>query len=414
MPRITPFWNRIPSIFAYGLRLAPLGFGVLAAMIMLVGAMLGLMPWLSLIVFVLIFTYCFDVLESSSEGDPKPPRLSLAVLSQDVTRPLKFIGIFVFFGIMLGTMARFGPIPLIAGLILGAALAPASVIVLGVTDSLLAALNPVMLVRFVIRIGWSYLVLYLFILLMASSRGTVTELIWNVLDPRLALPMTTIIGIYFLVITFHLLGYVVFQFHEVLGGSKPAAIANSKDAAEALRFADFERFLDEGNVDAAIAELEGLVGNAPKDLDLHRKLHTLLATEQRGRRMVHHNRSYLPLLLEAGQHRQAVQCVETTLLLEPDYQPRQPEFHEPLIRALREANKSRLAVKMGDRFHQRFPNHPATPGVYLLMARILCEDLERDDLARRLLKFSAKQFPDHPLAPEITQYQDFMNRLNST
>lgn len=414
MHRITPFWNRIPSIFAYGLRLAPLGFAVLAAMIMLVGAMMGLMPWLSLIVFVLIFTYCFDVLESSSEGDPKPPRLSLAVLSQDIARPLKFIGIFVFFGVMLGTMANFGPIPLIAGMILGAGLAPASVIVLGVTDSLLAALNPLMLVRFVIRIGWSYVVLYLFVLLMASSRSTVNELIWSVLEPRFALPITTVIGIYFLVITFHLLGYVVFQFHEVLGGNKPAAIANSKDAAEALRFAEFERFLDEGNVDAAIAELEGMIANAPKDLDFHRKLHTLLATEQRGQQMVKHNRSYLPLLLEADQSRQAVQCVETTLLLEPDYQPRQAECHEPLIRALREANKPRLAVKMGDRFHQRFRNHPAVPGVHLSMARILCEDLQRDDLASRLLRYTVKRFPNHPLAPEITQYLAFMSRLNAT
>lgn len=65
MSRITPFWNRIPSIFAYGLRLAPLGVGVLAATIMLVGATMGLMPWLLLIVFVLIFTYCFsDIAEN--------------------------------------------------------------------------------------------------------------------------------------------------------------------------------------------------------------------------------------------------------------------------------------------------------------------------------------------------------------
>ena len=95
MPRITPFWNRIPSIFAYGLRLAPLGVAVLAATIMLVGAMLGLMPWLLLIVFVLIFAYCFDVLESSSQGDPKPPRLSLAVLSQGILSNFSFSVLFL-------------------------------------------------------------------------------------------------------------------------------------------------------------------------------------------------------------------------------------------------------------------------------------------------------------------------------
>lgn len=315
---------------------------------------------------------------------------------------------------MLGITANFGLIPLIIGLILGAALAPASVIVLGVTDSFFAALNPVMLVRFVVRIGWSYLVLYVFVLLLISSRNTVQELIWSVLDPQFALPVATVIWIYFLIITFHLLGYLVFQFHEVLGGSKPAALANSKDAAEDLRFADFERFLDAGNLDAAIAEIEGMIGNAPQDLDLHQKLHTLLATEQRGQQMIKHNRSYLPLLLESGRRRQAVQVVETTLLLEPDYQPRPAECCEPLIGALRDAKKPRLAVKMGDRFHQRFPNHTAIPGVYLSMARILCEDLQRDDLASRLLNFTAKQFPDHPLAPEIKQYQDFVSRLNST
>lgn len=55
-------------------------------------------------------------------------------------------------------------------------------------------------------------------------------------------------------------------------------------------------------------------------------------------------------------------------------------------------------------FHKSFPGSNEVVDAYILGAKICCEDLERDDLAKKLLEYVLKKHPSHPRAIEANQY----------
>ena len=77
-------------------------------------------------------------------------------------------------------------------------LLPANVMCLGLTNSLLASLNVVVLVNIVRAIGWPYLALYGFLALLSAAASTVSALVAMALgeslsprSPRLRSPRCT-------------------------------------------------------------------------------------------------------------------------------------------------------------------------------------------------------------------------------
>lgn len=404
MPRIVPFWHRIPAVFGYGLQPGPLAVAALAALIVGVGQLI-IGPFLiAILIWALILKYSFYALERSSEGECKPPSLGDG-LSGDAHTPLKLLGILIVYVLILGKLASFGFGPYVLGMVLGAALLPASLVVLGVTNSFAQALNPLTLFGFVFRIGLPYLVLYIFVQLLMSGQATLAGIILNALPLELAMPTTTALETYFSIVIFHLLGYVAYQYHEKLGGPAPETIRAAESAPDISRYRDFERFMAEGNKDAAIAELESVIALDPDDPQPYDKLHTLFMVEQRSDELAQHTDVYAGMLLESERELQAAAVVEKTMKLLPDYRPRRAPLYEPLIKALRRAGKPKLAVLLAKGFHKRCRDEALIPRVYLLTAQIFCEDLQRDDLAEKLLQFSLEHYPGHPLAGEIAEYR---------
>ncbi len=403
MARIIPFWHRIPSVFGYGLRPAPIGVAALAAFVAWAAQFL-IWPFLiALVVWAVILKYSFHVLERSSEGDCKPPTLADG-LSGDSHMPLKLLGILILFVLLLEPLASLGAVAFWSGQVLGAALLPASLVLLGVTGSFVRALNPVLLFGFVLRIGAAYWLLFIFVQLLMTGYSTLSGFIGSALSPAVSPLFTVALATYFSIVIFHLLGYVAYQYHERLSGSAPEAVRAAEQAPEVSRYSDFERFMAEGNKDAAIAELEGVIASNPDDLEPYKKLNTLLIVEQRTDRLARHTDAYVSALLNCGRAPQTAQVVENTMRLLPDYRPRRAPLYEPVMAALRMANKPKLAVALANGFHKRCRNADVVPRVYLQAARIYCEDLQREDLAERLLRFLRKNYPDHPLDAEIADY----------
>ncbi|MGD8310518.1 MAG: hypothetical protein PVG98_13855, partial [Chromatiales bacterium] len=96
-----------------------------------------------------------------------------------------------------------------------------------------------------------------------------------------------------------------------------------------------------------------------------------------------------------------------------DIQPDRPEHHAALMRQLRLMGRPKQAVRLASGFHKRFPGSAETAPVYLLMGRILCEDLSRDDLAEKALAYVVHKFPEHPDRAEAESLLGTVRSLRS-
>jgi hypothetical protein len=104
--------------------------------------------------------------------------LNYSVLVDDYDLPVKMFLMMVFFGMLVYSVSS--SIGASVGLLLlffGLFVYPASLMVLTSTESMPSALNPLLLIAMIIRIGWPYLVLTGLLMLLSQAEMNLTGLI---------------------------------------------------------------------------------------------------------------------------------------------------------------------------------------------------------------------------------------------
>ena len=399
---VVPLWERLPSAFGYGFRRSPLSLGLILGVL---GAVLvvHLSSWVMVLLYAILFKYAFVVLQDSAEGEEQPPQLSWEVLGDEYELLVKYLAMFIFFLLAVVSLAgRIGGTATTVLLYLGVALLPGVTMLLVQTRSFWSAINPVLLVAMITRIGWAYLVLLVFWSLLAAGQQLLMGLLASLNNPYLLLFLFFALATWFTVINFHMMGYILLQSHERLGNELPEAL---QPDPEQQRLAAFDGFMQQGKTDAAIAELESLLKETPRDMGLHRRMHNLLLASQKTEQLASHTRRVLPFLLENRQGDIGAGFYKDCAGLSEDCAPRRADCYGKLAQALRHRGDSRRAALLVNAFNRQFAaDDPNKPQFYLDVAHILAEDLNQVSQARRLLEVVENTFPADPLMAEVQAY----------
>lgn len=409
---IVPFWRRLPRIFAYPLQanalLYLLGLSGLSLLIPL--PLTGLL--VLLLVALAILQYSFRVLAHTASGHLEPPEV--AMRGEDVTARVIAMGLVYWAMGYLASLAGFflG----IAGYLLAnlffTLMLPASIIIValeeGALRTLVKAVNPVSLTALAIRIGPAYLLLFVFLFLLTGGAFQLAALLAG-LVPGWAASGALAFGLMYMhLVTFHLLGYVIYQYHEELGyevdvradqsGGEARPTTPAGPGGSALSQADV--LLKEGELERAEELLRRRIDDDPTDLAAWDRYYRVLEAGGDDARLVHESKDYISALLLAGRVGPAVRVAAEALRRDRDFRPAKPEQVHGLAQAAREAGWPRLALRLMNGFGREHPEHPDLPAVSVLSARILSEDLAADDRARPILQGLVKRFPDHPETAE--------------
>jgi tetratricopeptide (TPR) repeat protein len=405
---IKPLWHRFPSAFLYGLKSYPILFAIGFSCIEFF-----LEPGIALTVllYAVLFKYVFEVMRRSLNGDLKPPPLNYSVLVKDYDLPVKMFVMMVFFGMLVYSVSfSAGAIVGLVLLLFGLFVYPASLMVLATTESVLSALNPILLVGMVVRIRWTYLALTGLLMLLSQAEMNLVGLV-NASDPdSLANLLIGIAIVYFQIINFHMMGYVLYQSMDRLDGGASRVKANNSDGDTRLSL--YKEFMDQGKVQAALGELNTLIREYPEDIELHKRLHNLMLMEQEIEAAARHAaRDYLPRLLDQGKDYQAAEVYIQIRKRNVSVDIRSPKQVIQLAKAVRGVGKGKQAIQLLNGFHKSFPGSDDVADAYILGAKISCEDLDRDDLAKKLLEFVMKQYPSHPRVDEANRYLEHVLSL---
>ena len=420
LPPIQPYWRRFGSFFLYPLSFEPLlaclGFGVLAGLAGAVFFPANLL--LQLVVLVATLRYGYKVLERTARGHLDDAQLLVHPGHGGKYLPYKQFVVIAIGLSLIAYAASIGGVHLaMVLLVFLGLLLPANTMLLAVTNDLGESIAPPRLWALIHGIGMPYLGLCACLLLLSSSSAALLGWLVPVVPPMLVGALGGFLGAYFMVAMFRLMGYALYQYHDVLGLAvdvgferQTASVARPDPATR--RATETAALIREGRfaeaIDLARAELAENPGDQAANLRLHRLLCAVPGEE---RAMLAHAAEWLPALMRTGRERVAVDVVEAVWQHEPAYSLPLGAFILPLAQAFFDARRYAGAARLIKGFDRRFPGHADTPAVYLLGARLLIEH-QRDEMqARRVLAAIREHYPDSPAATEALRLGELLDRL---
>ena len=230
--RVPPFWSRLPDVYRY-----PLNAQAVVALVIvsLATAFLSNSFLLSVIPSIAMMMYSFTCLRETAKGNLKAPGLE-ACFDGSIA-PLFYVLIVIGF-LVFGVVIVFDYVGIGMGILLsalGILAIPAIVIIIAVEERLIPALNPAGWVSVVRSTGTSYFVMLLFMIIMTSSVFALISIFGSQSNSFIGVFMQSLISNYYGVVTYYLMGYLVYQNQSALGYRVKNHQQNSKSRSDSER-----------------------------------------------------------------------------------------------------------------------------------------------------------------------------------
>ncbi|NOQ93194.1 MAG: hypothetical protein GQ547_01010 [Methylophaga sp.] len=401
---IPAFWDMLPTFFLIPLR----GVGIVA--LLLFSVIVTNIP--SLFVYIITFfaavKYGMEILHNTAEGELNAPDLSFKVLNENYELPFKQLVLFL---LPFYLLLKFGDSSPIISLILvtfySVAL-PASVMTLAYTRHLMSALNPLELISLIARLGWSYIVLYIFLSFLSSAAPIAYFFFVDSVGSSLFLAV--LFQIYFYWVMYAMMGYVLYQYHEDIGYE----LTSEREERERKKLdplSDIDDSLQNEDYAAAQRDLKALILKNPTDLELRHKFHKLAKISGDAEDLTHQGAGMIWRLIDAGKRVDAVNIYLDCVKADANFKPVKDSDYLPLATELKRMRLHKKAIALCNDFHLMHPKSIDLPFLYLLVVKILIEDLSQDDMAKPVLSFLEKNYVNHEIAGEVAGYNAFLSRV---
>lgn len=327
---IQPYWSRFGSFFVYPLNMEPLlaclAFGALSGLVSVMFMPVNLI--LAAVLLVATLRYGYKVLERTARGYIDDGLAFIDLAHGGKYLPYKQFVVIAIGLTLCGYVASFAGPQVATVLLMVMALAlPANTMLLAVSDDLGESISPPRLWGLMHGIGLPYLGLCACLLLLTSSSGALLGLLMPIIPQALVSVVVGFVGAYFIVVMFRLMGYALYQYHDVLGlrvdvGFERQASVGMRDDPARRRAAQSAALLKEGRYDEAIALARSELAENPLNPAANQRLHRLLlAVPGQEAAMLAHAREWLAALLRAERAQQACEVLETIWQQEPEYRP---------------------------------------------------------------------------------------------
>jgi tetratricopeptide (TPR) repeat protein len=406
-PEIVPFWNRLREIILYPAHGASMANIVVLALATLViffpFKIMALI--LLLLVSVAMYRYAFECLRATANGQLTPPEGGF-LSTTDKSLGWKLIGLLFIIGVVAGIgIGVLGPrLGIVWVLFLGLCM-PAAVMVLAMDESIGAAINPGKWFSIIGRIGWSYLAVVGLCLAVLMSEGFGQNMAAKVLPLAVALVVVSLISNYCLVVMFHLMGYLLYQYHEDVGFVPDAPqtlqrpLAQMDPDQELLDRAS--AMVRDGRPEDATMLLGGRLKASGGTMAVHAQYRKLLNLAGDKDELLRHGQEFLGVLLAQEKDKQALDLLRECQALDPNFAPGEPSQITRLAEKAAAWGQPQVALKLLGGFHKRFPKSKDIPRNYLLAATMMFERMNQDAQACALLRSLKTTYPDDPLMPQI-------------
>ena len=404
---ILPFWRRLDKLLAYPLQMSPAVFIVIVALIW--SFLPSLLRIVDGICLLILYKYSFVILERTAWGRREAPDIDMDIFVNRFWLPAKFFIIIILMGLAIFYTYRYlgmgGAVALGLLFLLGL---PAMLMVLATEEDVIRALNPAVYLSVIRAIGPAYLLMYGFLLLIFAVSQLGQIVLFLHLPGFLGEPLGYMTSMYGMVLSFHLMGYVVYQYHDELGfnvsrtiDTRPQTFDDGNVQRTDMAINEIKILIAEGREEEAMTRLRAKVAQDGRNLPLHELYRKTLLDKHQIEEYLVHAREYINILLVENKWKEAARVFEDTFKLDNSFRPSDPGKFYLLARVLRESRSFKAVVGLINGFHKQHANHPDLPKLYLLAAQVLNEELNAGKQAEQILAFLERNFGQHEMIGEI-------------
>ncbi len=406
---VEPFWRRLHRIFLYPFGLYPLILMVVLALANIIFTHMGLIGLVgAILVWGVRVKYSYEALKFTARGDLRPPPINAQTISEDFNQVFKQFAVFFFIGLTFFMVSgNLGGLFGILFLIFIFLFLPAIFILLVASNSVVSALNPLLFVQLAFRIGWSYLLMYFFLILLYLAPGTLNYYILQYIPPVLHAFLVSIGLTYYSIVFYHLMGYVLLQYSDAIGyevaftdfhDPRQAGPAAAVSAADQV-MAQIDPMVKEGRMEEAVETVRQAIaaGHVNGD-EIREHYYKLLKAAGRTKAMVHEGQMLLEQYVKATLKAEACQVYLDCTAAAKELAIA-PAILLKLASWLNESGQHRESVGAYNRLIKTDPASPLVPKAYFQAAQVLHRGLRQTPKARKILSGLIKKYPDHDIVP---------------
>jgi tetratricopeptide (TPR) repeat protein len=412
--RIGPFWNKLASFFLYPFHLSPL---------LVILIITGINTWvmdttlgflIQIAIFMVFVKYSYVVLADVAGGYLKPRRFEISMLTENLELPFKMLFvIFVYAVLNTSIKSTLGDTVFSSSLTVSSFLFPASIMLMASSNSFMKAISPFSIARLIKTIGFSYLLLFVFLTLLVIGIWASYQLLLPMLTLDLYMPIMLIIGMYFTLVTFNMMGYVLYQYHEVLGYKEYIEVVEPDVEVEKTTGKEnrIDILLQEGKANEAVELLANHIQQHPTDFKSWERQHRILLATKNKAGLQKYSSNYIVRLLLDSKPSEAIRIYLECFKLLPDFKIEGAKNRHNFAKLLMKSGQSRAALALLNDLHKDYPSYEQIPEAYLLVARIMFEYFNHENKSRRILEYILKQYPQHPAKEEATSYLSMLDNI---
>lgn len=427
---IDPFWTRLTKIFLYPFSANPL---ILSLILSLSVCLFSWIPFANIVIYAILIKYAFSILKTTMHGNLNPPKIDTLFDAEDFGPVIKQWIMYAAIGI--GGAFVFLKLGFIVGILYVLVVSyslPSMIMLLVTSENLTHALNPVMFLGFAIKIGKGYLIMWFFLILLLSAPSALGYYIIKYLPGFSQRFLITFGENMYTFITYHLMGYVILQYHENIGheidyenfqentqknNSGPQAQLGQQQGQQgANQDSEFETdeqseitgqvelLAREGKLDEAIAYIKEATSiSGVTSLALLERYYNLLKLKKQTPEMVSQGKAYLHKLIKNNIKEKACQvyidCATADKLFKPESMD--------MLRIgswLKQTDKIKASANAYSRLIKFYPDNPLVPKTYFILAQIYNEKMKNKPQAKKIINILIKKFPDHDIISHAKQY----------
>jgi hypothetical protein len=405
--RIEPLFQRLPAIVAYPAAASMLWMILALCTLRLLSNLPSLLGMAFEVAFwVMGFKLAVEALVNTAHGRLEPLGHSdLAATDGEAVQQMMLQLVVLLTITAVGLWV--GVVPALVLLGLAVLLLPAAIIMLAIDRNLGAAFNPLAWATLIGRLGARYFgaVAVLAVLVVVSL--VAQALFDSVLPDTMGMLPGGFISLYALVAGYHLLGYLIYENHVVLGldiaPAVPRATLANPMEDEAVARAD--ELSNEGRHAAAADLLQQMFRGRGASDPVHDRYRQSVVAAGDVPRLVAHSREYISSLLATGKDKRALAVAGEAMAHDPAFRHELPDDVARLVAQAVKTGQAQLAVTLAHDFEGRFPGHERTPEVVLAAATLMAERLGQEQAANERLLACLRRHPGHALVPSLREAQ---------
>ncbi len=406
---IQPFWFKLNDVWCYPAKPASLiviGIGAVLSLLVAYLPFGAFRIFFDLAVIAYVYKYGAEVLMHTARGntDEAPEHVTVVDENQGWQQIRLFVSMYVV------ALVAFLYAPFWVAVIVGVFLVtgyPAASIMVAIEGSVLSSLNPLRWLDAITRIGWPYVAVVLLSICFVFSKFYLNNLLTFLWGPLVVL-LTSAVSFYFAVMSFFLLGYLVYQFHEALGFElvvqpKQLPRTHIKLDPDQTVIDECEALVVQGKLAEAAAQFRSLISARGATPMVHGRYRKILQLSQDTAGLLEHGAIWLSVLLAQEKMPEAIAIYKECVALDAAFTPRVPEEFAILANAL-SLVEPKLAISLLQNFCRQYPKSKVVPRNLLLAAKILAERLNDVAGAKKLVMQLQQKFPDSVHVAAINEY----------